>query len=177
MTILWGTLRGCRATFVDVVSCSSSSAASPSIAGPSKISTPASMNGGCSSPPGSGRGSSCSGFPTFFLSYLGLLLLPFGLVWSIAGARRLGRPADDGLRRPRRRALRAVAVALGEQLLGPVRDDVPVRDELRVLAVSPQRPPRPLPGGRAATPTCTSACCSPSIPARPTGTRRWGGSS
>ena len=115
--------------------------------------------------------------PAFFLSYLGLLALPFGLALAAAGAGRLGRSPDDGLRRPRRRALRALQGPLGEQLLGPVRDDVPVRDELRLLALAPQRRTTSTARRWAATPTCTSACCSPSTPSRRTGTRRSGVSS
>src|SRR5205085_4378574 len=60
---------------------------------------------------------------------------------AAAGAPVSGRAADDGLRRARRRPLRAVAAAVGQRRLGPARDDLALRHELRVLAFASQPAP------------------------------------
>src|SRR4029079_4500067 len=66
---------------------------------------------------------------------------------AAAGPGRVGGDADHGLRRPRRGTPRALAQAPGQRLLGPLRHDLPVRHELRLLALAPQPAPRALPGG------------------------------
>ena len=77
MTILWGTRCNCRATFVDVVDCSSSSTGIPRL--PALKDLHARLDErGLFEPSRFWTRKLLLWVPMFFLSYLGLLLLPFG---------------------------------------------------------------------------------------------------
>ena len=75
--------------------------------------------------------------PALVLTYIGLIVLPFGPLWLLLAPLCAVALLTMGFVGHDAGHYALVAAAVGERRLGTARDDVAVRHELRVLALAP----------------------------------------